>query len=80
MPPILSLPSFASYRESEAVPPESSMLAREAFRAGVSLHSARKALRDLYEGQETNESGLKFLSHFFCMAESDQALLRESIS
>jgi hypothetical protein len=55
------------------------MLAREAFRASVSLHTARKALRDLRDGNETCEAGLKFLSHFFCLDENAQSLLRESI-
>lgn len=77
--PQLSLPSYQPYVPSEAPEAETSMLAREAFRAGVSLQTARRALVHLREGVEASETELRFLSGFFCLNESDQTLLRESV-
>ena len=78
--PQLALPTYQAYRPSETPEAEPSMLACEAFRAGVSLRTARKALACLRDGIEANESELRFLAHFFCMTESAQSLLRESVN
>lgn len=60
--------------------PEPSMLAREAFKAGESVLSARRALAALRNGREQVDGAqLRFLSHFLSLSDSDQALLLETV-